>query len=126
MMRNVAATSKLPALGKGLDERTTPYMDATDRVEIRITGRFIRELSVATAYYELSIDTNALFISRCEDGKDYRAIIQAIGAFQAAMNAPIPNGRRAGKDSPSTSFTAASLRPSNRRSNRKPLPRNGS
>ena len=30
---------------EGLDERTTAFMEATDRVEIRITGPFTRDLS---------------------------------------------------------------------------------
>ena len=46
--------------------------------------------SVTTAYYELSVDMNALFVSRYEAGKNNYAILAVIGAFQTAMDAPIP------------------------------------
>ena len=88
MLKDVAETCKIAVLVEGLDERTGPYMEATDRVEIRITGPFTRDLS--NNYYELAIDANALFISRYEDGKNKYDILNAIGAFQAAMDAPIP------------------------------------
>jgi hypothetical protein len=73
---------------EGLDERTTAFMDATDRVEIRISGPFTRDLS--NDYYELAVDANALFVSRYEDGKNKYDILNVIGIFQAAMDAPIP------------------------------------
>jgi hypothetical protein len=63
-------------------------MDATDRVEIRISGPFTRDLS--NDYYELAVDANALFVSRYEDGKNKYDILNVIGIFQAAMDAPIP------------------------------------
>ncbi len=90
LMKKTAEANNIPVLVEGLDERTTEFMDATDRVEIRITGPFIRDLSVATAYYECTVDMNALFVSRYENGKNQYAILQTIGAFQAAMDAPIP------------------------------------
>jgi hypothetical protein len=90
LMKAVASTNHIPVLVEGLDERTTEFMDATDRVEVRISGPFIRDLSVATAYYECTVDMNALFVSRYENGKNCYAILQVIGEFQAAMDAPIP------------------------------------
>ena len=90
LMKGVAEANKIPCLVEGLDERTTEFMDSTDRVEIRITGPFSRNLSVATAYYELAVDMNALFVSRYENGKNNYAILAVIGAFQTAMDAPIP------------------------------------
>ena len=90
MMKAVASDNNISVLVEGLDERTTEFMDSTDRVEIRITGPFIRDLSVTTAYYELAVDMNALFVSRYETGKNNYKILQVIGAFQTAMDAPIP------------------------------------
>ena len=90
LMKGVAKANKIPCLVEGLDERTTEFMDSTDRVEIRITGPFTRDLSVTTAYYELSVDMIALFVSRYEAGKNNYAILAVIGAFQTAMDAPIP------------------------------------
>ena len=88
MLKSLAKECQLPCLVEGLDERTTAFMGATDRVEIRITGPFTRDLS--NNYYELGVDANALFISRYEDGKNKYAILDAIGKFQAALDAPIP------------------------------------
>ncbi len=88
LLKGVAEANKLPVLVEGLDERTTEFMEASDRVEIRITGPFIRDLG--NDYYELSVDSNALFVSRYENGKNKYAILTTIGAFQAAMDAPIP------------------------------------
>ena len=71
---------------EGLDERTTAFMEATDRVEIRITGPFTRDLS--NDYYELAVDANALFVSRYEDGKNKYAILNAIGNFPSGDGRP--------------------------------------
>jgi len=38
-LKRVAEEAHLPALVEGLDDRTTEFMEATDRCEIRITGR---------------------------------------------------------------------------------------
>jgi len=88
MLKELAKDNQLPVLVEGLDERTTTFMDATDRVEIRISGPFTRDLS--NDYYELAVDANALFVSRYEDGKNKYDILNVIGIFQAAMDAPIP------------------------------------
>ena len=87
-MKQVAVDNKLPVLIEGLDERTTQFMDATDRAEIRITGPFTRDLS--NNYYELAVDMNVLFVSRFELGKNNYDMMSHVGAYQAAMDAPIP------------------------------------
>ena len=58
LLKGVAEDCNLPVIVEGLDERTTAFMEATDRVEIRITGPFTRDLS--RNYYELSVDANAV------------------------------------------------------------------
>jgi len=88
MLKGVADACDLPVLVEGLDERTTAFMEAADRVEVRITGPFTRDLS--DNYYELAVDANALFISRYEEGTNKYAILNAIGTFQTALDAPIP------------------------------------
>ena len=90
MMKKLAKDNGIPVIVEGLDERTTDFMEASDRVEIRITGPFTRDLSVGTADYELSVEMNALFVSRFESGKNNYDILQKIGIFQSAMDAPVP------------------------------------
>ena len=41
---------------EGLDERTTAFMEAPQRVELRMSGPFTKELSID--YFELSVDLN--------------------------------------------------------------------
>jgi len=55
-MKQLAADANIPALVEGLDERTTEYMEAANRVEIRMSGPFTKELS--KDYYELGVDIN--------------------------------------------------------------------
>jgi hypothetical protein len=93
---SVAQKCNIPVLVEGLDERTTEFMEATDRVEVRITGPFIRDLSVK--YYECAVDANALFFSRYEEGKNKYDILAAVGAFQQAMDSPIPLYRLGNQD----------------------------
>ena len=114
MMKAVAEANNIPCLVEGLDERTTEFMDSSDRVEIRINGPFTRDLSVATPWYELLADMNALFVSRYENGKNKYDLMAILGAFQAAMDAPIPLfklGKAAGDDG----TCWAVLQPANKR-----------
>jgi len=58
----VAATAQgYPALVEGIDERLTEFIESTDRVEIRINGPFIREMS--KDYYQFIVDANILIFS---------------------------------------------------------------
>lgn len=88
-LKQVARDNDLAVMVEGLDERSTEFMHACDRVEIRITGPFIRELS--HNYWELKVDVNVLVSSRF-DGPDTRnryTFAQIAGIFQAAMEAVI-------------------------------------
>jgi hypothetical protein len=87
-LKAVALRAALPALVEGLDERTTEFMEATDRCEIRITGPFTREPSCD--YFYIEVVVNVLFFSRYEEQKNQYAIIQTMGAFQEAMDGAIP------------------------------------
>ena len=72
---------------EGLDDRTTEFMEAPDRCEIRITGPFTREAS--HNYFYVEVVVNVLFVSHYEEQKNQYAIIQKMGVFQEAMDGPI-------------------------------------
>jgi len=86
-LKQVAQQQQLPVLIEGLDERTTEFMSATDRCEVRITGPFTREVS--RDWYQIEVVVNVLFVSRYEEQKNQYAIIQTTGIFQAAMDGAI-------------------------------------
>jgi len=86
-LKHVAQQQQLPVLIEGLDERTTEFMSATDRCEVRITGPFTRELS--RDYFQVEVVVNVLFVSRYEEQKNQYAIIQKTGVFQEAMDGAI-------------------------------------
>ena len=87
-MTGLAQTADIPALMEGLDERTTAFMEAPQRVELRMSGPFTKELSID--YFELSVDLNALFTSRYEiDGNQYD-IHKIVGQFHAALSDAFP------------------------------------
>ncbi len=83
----VADGEYIPVLIEGLDERTTTFMEATDRCEVRITGPFTKELS--HNYFRIEVVVNILFTSRYEESKNQYAIIRTIGVFQEAMDGAI-------------------------------------
>ena len=68
LMKQIAKEANIPALMEGLDERTTQFMEAATRVEIRMSGPFTKELS--KDYYELGVDINLLFTSRYESQRE--------------------------------------------------------
>jgi hypothetical protein len=86
-LKEVAADAEIPVLIEGLDERTTEFMSATDRCEVRITGPFTREVS--HEWFQIEVLVNVLFVSRYEEQKNQYAIIQKTGVFQEAMDGPI-------------------------------------
>ena len=91
-LKQVAQQQQLPVLIEGLDERTTEFMSATDRCEVRITGPFTRELS--RDYFQVEVVVNVLFVSRYEEQKNQYAVIQKTGVFQEAMDGNIAVKRR--------------------------------
>lgn len=100
-LKQVAQDSNTPAMVEGLDERSSEFMGATDRVEIRITGPDIRELS--HNYWQLKVEANVLISSRFDGlgAKNRYSFTQIAGVFQMAMDAAIAvyrYGNRAGDD----------------------------
>ena len=86
-LKEVAKSEQLPVLIEGLDDRTTEFMEATDRCEVRITGPFTKEVS--HNYFQIEVVVNVLFLSRYEEQKNQYAIIQKTGVFQEAMDGAI-------------------------------------
>ena len=98
-LRQVAQSQQLPVLIEGLDDRTTQFMEATDRCEVRITGPFTKELS--RNYFHIEVVVNVLFLSRYEEQKNQYAIIQKMGVFHEAMDGAIAvykHGNQPGDD----------------------------
>ena len=86
-LKEVAREAGIAAIVEGLDNRTTEFMEAPDRCEIRITGPFTREAS--HNYFYVEVVVNVLFVSHYEEPKNQYAIIQKMGVFQGAMDGPI-------------------------------------
>jgi hypothetical protein len=86
-LKGIAADESLPCFVEGLDERTTEFMNTTDRCEIRITGPFTRELS--HNYFQMEVVVNVLFTSSYGEEKNQYAILKVIGAFHEAMDGAI-------------------------------------
>lgn len=85
--KEVATDNNLPVLVDHLDERTEAFMQASDRVEIRITGPVTREMS--KGYFVLQLDVSILLVSRYGGNKNAYDIHKYAGVFYEAMNAAI-------------------------------------
>lgn len=87
-LKEVAEDADLAVLVEHLDERTDAFMQAPDRVEIRITGPFTQEIS--KGYYRVWLDANVLLTSRYDGAaKNGYDILRYAGLFQARMSSPI-------------------------------------
>jgi hypothetical protein len=88
-LKLVATNTNLAALVEHLDERTDAFMEAPDRVEIRITGPFDQEIS--KGFHRSILDANVLLTS-IYGGQKKNAldILKYAGLFQARMGLPIP------------------------------------
>jgi hypothetical protein len=114
-MKQVAVSLNLPVLVETIDERTEAFMRAGDRVEIRITGPFVKELS--NNYFQAFADVNVLLTSRFDSRRNAYDILKYAGTFQQAMDKPIPvmnYGSEPGdfvEDDPTTLVTVGCLLP---------------
>ena len=107
LKKQLAQQANIPALVEGLDERTTAYMEAPARVEIRMSGPFTRELSID--YHEVSVDINLLFTSRYEINANQYDIIQIVGQFHAALDGPLSVTRLGAQPGDDGSFVGCLL-----------------
>ena len=86
-MLAVATTNSIPAIVEGIDDETDAFTEETDRVEIRITGPYIRKLS---GEYQIFMDVNVILTSRFDgQQKNRHAILTNAGLFQEAMDQAI-------------------------------------
>ena len=86
-LKGIAQSESLPCLVEGLDDRTTAFMEAPDRCEVRIMGPFTREVS--RNYFCVELLVNVLFTSTYDETKNQYAILQKVGAFHEAMDGAI-------------------------------------
>ncbi len=87
-LKAVATENELAVLVEHLDERTAAFMQAPDRIEIRITGPFIQELSQGC--FRVWVDANVLLESRFDGSrKNANDILKYAGLFLEAMSTPI-------------------------------------
>lgn len=87
-LKGVATDNQIKVLIEGVDDRTDEIMQATEHVEIAITGPFTRELS--RNYYELKVGVRVLIQSRMDNPPKSRYSPQRIaGIYHAAMDAAI-------------------------------------
>ena len=87
-LRQVATTAQIPVLIEGIDDRSPAFMEATDRVEIRVNGPFSQELS--KGYHRIIVDINVLLTSHMEgEKKNAYQLDDNLGIFHNAMDGVI-------------------------------------
>jgi len=87
-LKKVATDNEIKVLIEGVDDRTDAIMEATEHVEIAITGPFSRELS--RNYYELKVGVRVLIQCRMDKPPKNRYTPQLIaGLYHEAMDAVI-------------------------------------
>ena len=59
--KDVATTISIPSLVEGIDERTSTFIESQNRIEIRVNGPFIHEMS--QGYWHFETDVNLLIFS---------------------------------------------------------------
>ncbi len=83
----VADTNSIEAIVEGVDDETDTFTQATDRVEIRISGPFTKEMS---GEYRIQMDINVILTSRFDgQQKNRHAILTNAGLFHEAMDQAI-------------------------------------
>jgi len=88
-LKEVATDANLPVIVEGLDDRADAFMQATDRLEIRINGPYTNELS--KGYHRVLVDANVLLSSRYDGAqKNGYSHLKFIGLFNEAMDMVIP------------------------------------
>lgn len=86
-LNDVATANDIPAIVEGIDDDTDSDTEATDHVEIRISGPFTKKLQ---GEYQIQMDVNVLLTSRFDGRKKNRhAILTNAGIFHEAMDQAI-------------------------------------
>lgn len=84
-LKSVAEDNNVAAIIEGVDERTPAYMQARDRVEIRITGPHVQEIS--HNYFRVWVDSNVLITSDPGGANiNKHTFLTICGLYQHAMD----------------------------------------
>lgn len=86
-LKNVAQTNSIPSLAEGLEDRKSSFMQAPDRIEIRVNGPFTRKMS---GLYEARLYVNVLVTSTMGETKNAFALDDILGWTHEAMDSEIP------------------------------------
>ena len=87
-LKEVATENEIKALVEGVDDRTDEIMQASQHVEIAITGPFSREMS--RNYYELRVGVRLLIQDRMDNPPKNRYSSQEVaGIYHEALDAVI-------------------------------------
>lgn len=87
--KTVANNNNYVSLVEELEERTTEFMEASDRIEIRMNGPFVKNQSAN--YYLLEIDANILIFSHMDEtSENVYDGIDIAGVMAQAASGPIP------------------------------------
>jgi len=83
----VADANSIEAIVEGIDDETDVFTEATDHVEIRISGPFTKEMS---GEYRIQMDVNVILTSRFDGKQKSRhSILTNSGLFHSAMDQAI-------------------------------------
>jgi hypothetical protein len=86
-LKGVAKTNNLPSIIEGVEDRTKTFMASPNRVEIRISGPFVREPSYG--HFKIVAEANVMVTSTYDKPNRYD-FAKITGIFQQALNLPIP------------------------------------
>ena len=86
-LKVLATANNIPVLVEGMDDETDEFTEATDRIEIRISGPYTRQQHNE---YRLYVDVNVLLTSRFDGpSKNRYTILINAGLFHTAMDQAI-------------------------------------
>jgi len=86
-LKTVAESNNIPVIVEGLDDETDAFTNATDHIEIRISGPYTKKLH---GEYRLYMDVNVLLTSRFDGpSKNRHVILKNAGLFHEAMDQEI-------------------------------------
>lgn len=87
-LKDIAASNSLSSLVEGLEDRTDDFMEASERVEIRMNGPFTQEVSQNCFRFWVEINIIALVTTGEALRNSYR-LNEILGIFHEAMDKPI-------------------------------------
>lgn len=87
-LRSVAAGISVPAMVEGIDERSSAFSQAPDRIEIRVNGPYTRKVQGG---HSARLFVNVLVTSNFGDKlKNAFGMDNILGEIHAALDQPIP------------------------------------